>query len=317
MEARNFLDNIFVSKVTEYFRSISSLQDRELIVIGFLVMGIPIAFWCIVQVVRKIKTIRLRRLDDIIFKNSGALLELNHITSEMREKLNYRLPEYLQSSVLLDSKDRFDRFDSKREVHYLLYERRAEYKNSAERAYANREAYAEYSNEARQIYEKLGIIPENVLKELKKIGFSQERYIERERELYCKWGLKCPSTSVGFRLNWSYTSPQGRNHYYNYAIYSQSECLYLIDEEENRQKNYEQYQSSAQYERSQMSPGLRFKVLKRDHYRCCICGRSQKEDGVKLEVDHKIPVSKGGKTEMNNLWTLCFECNRGKSNKEL
>ena len=34
-----------------------------------------------------------------------------------------------------------------------------------------------------------------------------------------------------------------------------------------------------------------------------------------LEVDHIIPISKGGKTEPDNLQTLCWKCNRTKSNK--
>ena len=40
------------------------------------------------------------------------------------------------------------------------------------------------------------------------------------------------------------------------------------------------------------------------------------KDGVKLHVDHIIPVYKGGKTTMSNLQTLCDRCNLGKSDKE-
>ncbi|MBI4006518.1 MAG: HNH endonuclease [Gammaproteobacteria bacterium] len=36
--------------------------------------------------------------------------------------------------------------------------------------------------------------------------------------------------------------------------------------------------------------------------------------GVKLEVDHIISVAEGGSDALNNLQTLCFECNRGKRN---
>jgi len=43
-----------------------------------------------------------------------------------------------------------------------------------------------------------------------------------------------------------------------------------------------------------------------------LCGA--KPPDVKLEVDHKTPVSLGGKDDTSNLWTVCFECNRGKSN---
>lgn len=40
-----------------------------------------------------------------------------------------------------------------------------------------------------------------------------------------------------------------------------------------------------------------------------------REDGVKLHVDHVIPVSRGGKSVMDNLQTLCEDCNCGKGNK--
>ncbi|MFQ5431805.1 MAG: HNH endonuclease [Nitrospinota bacterium] len=33
---------------------------------------------------------------------------------------------------------------------------------------------------------------------------------------------------------------------------------------------------------------------------------------IKLEVDHKVPISKGGSDSLDNLQTLCFKCNRGK-----
>ncbi len=75
----------------------------------------------------------------------------------------------------------------------------------------------------------------------------------------------------------------------------------------------ERQASFARQQRALMSDGLRYSILKRDGFRCCICGSSQ-ADGVKLEVDHIIPVSKGGKTIADNLQTLCERCNRGKGN---
>lgn len=63
-----------------------------------------------------------------------------------------------------------------------------------------------------------------------------------------------------------------------------------------------------------VSLGLRYKIFKRDAFKCVSCGRSA-NDGAKLHVDHVMPFSFGGLTELNNLKTLCFECNIGKSNK--
>jgi hypothetical protein len=56
---------------------------------------------------------------------------------------------------------------------------------------------------------------------------------------------------------------------------------------------------------------VRFLILQRDLYRCCIC----KASGVKLEVDHIVPLSLGGSNDMDNLQALCVPCNRGKGNR--
>ena len=63
------------------------------------------------------------------------------------------------------------------------------------------------------------------------------------------------------------------------------------------------------------SKSLRYDILARDNYKCVICGRST-SDGIKLHIDHITPYSLGGETTMDNLRTLCSDCNLGKSNKK-
>jgi len=63
---------------------------------------------------------------------------------------------------------------------------------------------------------------------------------------------------------------------------------------------------------------LQFLVMRRDHFKCRITGRSPAIDpSLILEVDHIIPWSKGGETVMANLQTLCREINIGKSNLDM
>lgn len=62
---------------------------------------------------------------------------------------------------------------------------------------------------------------------------------------------------------------------------------------------------------------LRFQILSRDNFTCVYCGRNPKEDGVKLEVDHVFPKSKGGTDDPSNLVTACWECNQGKKDMVL
>lgn len=65
-------------------------------------------------------------------------------------------------------------------------------------------------------------------------------------------------------------------------------------------------------ERKTISKKLRFEVYKRDNFTCQYCGR--KAPDVVLNIDHIVPVSKGGTNDIMNLITSCFECNNGKSN---
>ena len=59
--------------------------------------------------------------------------------------------------------------------------------------------------------------------------------------------------------------------------------------------------------------GLRFRVLKRDNFRCQYCGRNPRNDkDIILEIDHIIPRKLKGQNNINNLITSCLECNQGK-----
>ena len=69
-------------------------------------------------------------------------------------------------------------------------------------------------------------------------------------------------------------------------------------------------------QRALMTSKLREHIKSRDNFTCCHCSNSTfKEPNLLLEIDHIIPVSKGGYTTEENLQTLCWKCNRAKSNK--
>lgn len=69
-------------------------------------------------------------------------------------------------------------------------------------------------------------------------------------------------------------------------------------------------------QRTLMTKKLREFIKQRDHFTCCNCRNSTAvEPNLLLEIDHIIPVSKGGRTTEDNLQTLCWKCNRAKSNK--
>lgn len=65
-------------------------------------------------------------------------------------------------------------------------------------------------------------------------------------------------------------------------------------------------------ERGLMTPSMRLGILQRDNFKCVYCGASK---GKELHIDHKVPISKGGKTVYENLQVLCADCNLGKAAK--
>lgn len=73
----------------------------------------------------------------------------------------------------------------------------------------------------------------------------------------------------------------------------------------------EVWKSIERVERAKVSKELRQEIFERDGYTCVNCGSTEKES---LEIDHIMPISKGGKTEPSNLQTLCRNCNIRKGN---
>ncbi|MCE1202462.1 MAG: HNH endonuclease [Bacteroidia bacterium] len=91
----------------------------------------------------------------------------------------------------------------------------------------------------------------------------------------------------------------------------------VFDEEENIECETKEKFITVQRHKTKREIGwrLRFLVLRRDNFKCVSCGKSPATNvNTELHVDHIIPWNKFGETVIENLQTLCVECNIGKSN---
>jgi hypothetical protein len=80
------------------------------------------------------------------------------------------------------------------------------------------------------------------------------------------------------------------------------------------------FAKSAAGQRALMTAKLRSSIKVRDDHTCQnkVCGISlAREAHLLLEVDHVLPVSRGGLSTPENLQTLCWKCNRSKAAKVL
>jgi len=77
-----------------------------------------------------------------------------------------------------------------------------------------------------------------------------------------------------------------------------------------------QNEQRSNLKRANLNGKLRFLVLERDGYTCRACGRNPRDHGVTLHIDHVIPISRGGKTDPDNLQVLCGDYNLAKGTDE-
>lgn len=123
-----------------------------------------------------------------------------------------------------------------------------------------------------------------------------------------------PITEVNIFVTMHYSSPKGRVNLYKRAEFNFNDIKTSLNSL-SRSKLDKKTRDELNYvERGEVSDSLRYDVFTRDGYKCKICGASANQ-GVQLHVDHIVPISKGGKSNFNNLQTLCERCNIGKSNK--
>lgn len=65
--------------------------------------------------------------------------------------------------------------------------------------------------------------------------------------------------------------------------------------------------------RIEIPASVRQYVFQRDNHQCKGCGQTAKETA--LQIDHIIPIARGGTNDISNLQSLCKACNQRKSHR--
>ena len=200
----------------------------------------------------------------------------------------------------LESKYKFDHFNFDKYVFGQVCKERDKFEEMLEFIDFNKKQLAKFEEEYRRLPDFTEAPPSWLYSVMERKVMQNE---EKHREP--------PTTESTITCSIRYTSPAGRNRYANHQTYSTED----VEDFVNQSYALEKERETKEYQRKILTPSLRYDILKRDNFKCVICGRTPKKDGITLHVDHIIPVSKGGKTEPENLRTLCSICNLGKSDK--
>ena len=135
----------------------------------------------------------------------------------------------------------------------------------------------------------------------------------RERDI-CLDEIKTPVLDFGINVRLNLTNIHGRFQYASERSFDTEEIKKIIsnlsDQSNGFYKNQNVWDAISHVERARVSNKMRFAVYERDGNKCCKCGATRN-----LEVDHIIPIAKGGKSTFDNLQTLCHRCNVEKGSK--
>lgn len=237
------------------------------------------------------------------FKNWGKVLELAHLENKIN---NYKLN--LSEIDIINDVIRVKNIYNKETITREEYDRYGTYNSST---------LVKYGKSWNQILKMSG------LKLNLNRNFSNEEMFEEIERIWIKLGRQPTSTDIKNGISkyslQSYARRFGgwRGALQAFVNYINSNTEIVAKEEKSISNKHVQsiINSDNLHTTSRdINLRLRFKVFQRDNFKCCICGASPAKDpAVELHVDHIIPWSKGGETTIENLQTLCFKCNLGKS----
>jgi hypothetical protein len=220
---------------------------------------------------------------------------------EIHNQKNY-FKRYVKTKTL------FDKINFINLIKDIIIENHTYFENLFKKMEVNENLYKQYKEEYSELIKYAGIKLKN------NIILENEKIIEIEKKFFKENIINSNYELDSIRIDLFYSSPAGRNTYKKSDKFSITQFRDIHKNILNEIKEKNSRDAIIREERSKLNNNLRYDILKRDSFRCQICGSSQ-SDGVKLHVDHLFPVSKGGKTEANNLRTLCDRCNLGKSDK--
>lgn len=293
---------ILICYISFYLSSaiLSSINMEESLVnnISLIMFILPIIiYFASKPVLNKIE----KENEEIVKNNSKNYKQLSEINDKYKfYTFNIKDRQIKQREYSLKN---YDRALAKDIVMYQIENNIDNIRFDIVNAYRNKKLYEEYLNEC----DNINYV--NTEDDIKNTGFNLKKFNKIEKKLLEKEKYKDVYNITVKVIVW-YSSPKGQNNYSKNRTLQYEELSQLYME----WKKTNGYKITARFERSVINNDIRYEVLKRDNFRCKLCGMSA-EDGVKLHVDHIIPVSKGGKSTMNNLQTLCERCNLGKSNK--
>ena len=250
-----------------------------------------------------------RKYDNFVKENSICLSKLNEINSR------YSFYPYIS----FDQQHTYDNenfYDTISCADYLIYQLqfiRKDILSQIDKIYTNKKQYVQYLDEVKTITQ-FG----QYKAEIGKLKLA--KLIKREKRLVDKQILNEPCTQFSLMVTLRCSKINGEVYRKKRNSFSAADISTFIKRLNNKRGDFYNdrgiWDALCRVERGRVSNRMRFSIYERDGYRCRNCGVNGRYNKyVQLEIDHIIPIAKGGKTTYDNLQTLCHKCNVEKGDR--
>lgn len=246
------------------------------------------------------------RYDKFVWKNSICLKRL--------QEINNRYIFYPR--IKLDQSHTYDNekyYDTISCTDYLIYQLQYIEKSVLEQIRKlnfNQQQYTQYLDEVKSIMQ-FGNFSVSIGR------MKPARLIKIEKQLFEKQTRLPPNTQFNLCVILYCSTMSGRIYERKSAFFSAEDISVLLKRLHNKCGMFFNdrgiWDAICRVERGKVSNKMRFSIYERDGYRCRCCGISDRY--AQLEIDHIIPIARGGKSTYENLQTLCHRCNIEKSDR--
>lgn len=268
-----------------------------------LIIIISIIF--VVAIVLLLLQSRRRKYDDFILQNSLCLKRLKEINSQ------YNFYPYISfdQQHIYDNENYYNTISCEDFLIYQLQDYKKNIIGQIDKIHKNKKLYTDYLSEVKTISD-FGKFQSPI----KKLNLN--KLIAREKECLNKHLLQKPTVEFYLTVTLYCSTLNGHIYDQKRTVFYDNDIYSLIKRLNNKNGSFYNdrgiWDSLCRVERGKVSNKMRFEIYERDGYRCRKCGISQRN--ANLEIDHIIPISKGGKSTYDNLQTLCHKCNVEKGN---
>lgn len=258
-----------------------------LIILGIV---IPISIWN-------------NKYKHFVLENSEALKALREINKKYKF-YQINIPELSHS---YDNENYYNIISCKDYLTYELVYRHKEIDSIINKVLDNSRKYNLYSKEIdnKCVFSSFG--DAELLKNTDKLESIEEKMFLKEK--------LNPTIKFSLKVKLILTNINDSPKTFKYREFSMNDVRDIEYRLSQKRGNYyldnDIWKSLCNVERGKVTNKMRFAIYERDHYRCRKCGRETKD----LEIDHIIPIAKGGKSTYDNLQTLCHRCNYEKGSK--